>query len=73
MLFFQCDNNSPSCSLDGSIEAEIITFLQKKERPFRFFCLFYPVLYIFQGDSPSRIEIRPQRPFIPKIVFLSAP
>ena len=60
---------SASCALDGSIEAEIITFLKKKAI-FGFSTLSYKY---FKVAPLPELKLRPQRPFIQRIVFFSVP
>ena len=52
--------NSPLCTLDGSIEAEIITFLQKKEA-----ILFF---YAFSASSYKYFNMAP----LPELIIEGA-
>ena len=64
-------NFDPNHAFLSGLEAEIITFLLKKRRPFFVFVLQPSYKYFGMAPLPELI-VRPQKPLIPKMVLLSA-
>ena len=55
--------------LDGSIEAEIITFLQKKERPFCVFAFSTLSIEYFKVTPLPELKLGPRGPSYQKLCF----